>query len=160
MMRIKKEFLKRIIIRKQEGSEFVEATFCMFATLIMLITLGLGYAVWQTQMNLNDKIDLIQTAYMKRMEATGYLTEADKTSLIHELEEVGFRNVDITGSTSTLQEYGKPVQIRINGLVDLADMDSFDVIAPVILYFRNTFGLNNFGTLDYVNHTFKGTSKV
>ncbi len=159
-MRTKKEFLKRIIIQKQEGSEFVEAAFCMFATLIMLIMLGLGYAVWQTQMNLNDKIDLIQTAYMKRMEATGYLTEADKTSFIHELEEAGFRNVDITGSTSTRQEYGKPVQIRINGLVDLADMDSFDVIAPVIQYIRTTFGLSDFGTLDYVNHTFKGTSKV
>ncbi len=159
-MRIKKEFLKRIIIRKQEGSEFVEAAFCMFATLIMLITLGLGYAVWQTQMNLNDKIDLIQTAYMKRMEATGYLTESDKTSLIHELEEAGFRDVDITGSTSVRQKYGKPIQIRINGLVDLADMDSFDVIAPVIQYIRNTFGLSDFGTLDYVNHTFKGTSKV
>lgn len=110
-------------------------------------------------MNLNDKIDLIQTTYMKRMETTGYLTDTDKMSLVHELEEAGFTNVDVTGSTTTHQEYGKPIQIRISGLVDLADMDNFDVIAPVIVYFRNTFGLSDFGTLDYVNHTFKGTSK-
>ncbi len=159
-MKTKKEFLKRIIIQKQEGSEFVEAAFCMFVTLVMLMVLGLGYAVWQTQMNLNDKIDLIQTAYMKRMETTGCLTEADKMSLVNELKEAGFTNVDVTGSTTVHQEYGKPIQIRISGLVDLADMDTFDVIAPVILYFRNTFGLSDFGTLDYVNHTFKGTSKV
>lgn len=44
-MKTKKEFLKRIIIQKQEGSEFVEAAFCMFVTLVMLMVLGLGYAV-------------------------------------------------------------------------------------------------------------------
>lgn len=154
-----KGFIKDFIIKKRDGSEFVEAAFCMFATLFMLIFLGLGYAVWQTQFNLNDKVDLIQTAYMKRMEATGYLTDSDKTNLTHELEDAGFASVDLTGSTIVNQEYGKPVQIRISGQIDFASIDHFQVISPVILYFRNTFGFNDFGKLDYVNHTFYGTSK-
>lgn len=154
-----KTSVKKFIIRKEEGSEFVEASFCIFATVLVLIILGFEYAVWQTQLNLNDKIDLVQTAYMKRIESVGYLSDTDKTNLTNELKEAGFSTVDLTGSTIISQEYGKPIQICISGEVDLADIDSFHVILPVIQYFRDTLGFHDFGKLNYVNHTFYGTSK-
>jgi len=153
------EKIKELAGTKKEGNEFVEASLCMFATMLMLVILGFSYAVWQTQFNLNDKIDLIQTAYMKRIETIGYLTDADKAALTNELEEAGFSNVDLTGSTMAHQEYGQPIKLSISGVIDLADINNLSVISPIISYLRNAFGKVDFGKLDYVNHTFYGTSK-
>jgi uncharacterized Rossmann fold enzyme len=52
--------------------------------------------------------------YILRMETVGGLTDADRTALLQELEELGATEVTLEG-TSVRAAYGEPIELRIQG---------------------------------------------
>jgi len=62
-----------------------------------------------------EEVRQLSRQYILRMETVGYLTAADKTQMLHDLEELGLEDVDLTGTTFTDAGYGNPVILIIQG---------------------------------------------
>ena len=65
------------------------------------------------------KLDMSQVArkYILVMETKGCLTGEDSSLLLSELEQLGFHEVDITGTTQVPVGYGETIWLKIRGKV-------------------------------------------
>lgn len=111
---------------------------------VMLINILKPYVMY-------EKLLSTTLRYMFVLEEYGYLTQADKDSLIQELVSQGFNreNLDIQ-ATQRLQEYGDTVYLSItyNHIVDL----------PTIL--EGTLSIDNKKRTTTMNVTKYGISKI
>lgn len=155
--------LKRLLKKKSQGDQFVEASICLMVLMICFMALVMAYNVWMREYSIIDKVGLIQTSYMKRMEVTGYLSADDVVSLRNELTEAGMKadSVFINGSTNGEApiKYGQPIFLTIKGSVDLSDAScGSNSIASTVKLIQNKFSLSGFGTFEYEKKV-TGTSK-
>ena len=102
---------------KKKGSvmDILSVGICILAlSIIMMAYLNIMQLV-------NTKEDISQLArqYILRMETIGYLTSSDRTSLIHDLTELGMETINLEGTTTTDVGYGNPVVIIIKGNIKM-----------------------------------------
>ena len=64
-----------------------------------------------------SEVNQIARKYILQMETKGYLTEADKSSLLLDLETIGLQQISINGTTNTQVHYGEIIQLQINGVM-------------------------------------------
>lgn len=56
--------------------------------------------------------------YILIAETNGYIPEADKDTLLMELESIGITDVDISGTTLTKTDFGRTVTVCIRGNIN------------------------------------------
>lgn len=101
---------------KTDGaSTYVATLISIFVMIILFLALFLNYAQVVNQ----NKVERIYRQYLLRMEREGYLTAADRTSLVAELEAVGLKNIDLSGTSMTAVGYGGEVRLCINGDLEI-----------------------------------------
>lgn len=112
-----KKVMKKIWKSKDEGSSFIS----MFSVVITIMAIALAAVIFSSYMaNLDKKtqVDSIARKYLLIMETEGYLSNANKTRLTQELNDVGFvTNSDsFNGSTmGTPAGYGNDISLVITG---------------------------------------------
>jgi hypothetical protein len=155
-----KNTMKKFFKIKSEGDQFVEASICILATLICSVCIMLCFSVWMTQYSTNDSLNLIQTSYVKKMETTGYLSNEDEVSLKKELADAGIQNVSLSGTTFTKQAYGEPIELVIEGEVNLSNsgVKNFKRFAGTVEFLQKKLKIERFGKFTY-NKKVAGTSK-
>lgn len=102
----------------------------MFAIAFMGI-ISLMFLGWMKNMDTRDDIDIIARQYILRMESTGYLTDADRVSLIQELTDIGATNINLSGTSTSEVGYGNKITLHIQGNLKLLDYQlraSLDVL--------------------------------
>ncbi len=69
---------------------------------------------------ISDKWAMRQTAreYLLIMETEGYLTPADQTALVSELQNEGLYNISLSGTTVSQVNYGDRIYLSITGTYD------------------------------------------
>lgn len=103
---------RNLLQEKTEGaSTYVATLVSIFFMVILFLALFLNYA----QVVEQNKVERIYRQYLLRMEREGYLTAADRTSLLTELEAVGLENIDLSGTSMTAVGYGNEVRLCIRG---------------------------------------------
>ena len=89
------------------------ACLCMLAmTVLMLAYMDNVSLIFQ-----KAAIGQLARKYILRMETGGELTEADRTTLLQELDSLGATEVTLEG-TSGQTGYGEPVELRIRGKLE------------------------------------------
>lgn len=103
-------------MRREQGSigDMMAAGLCMLAmAAIMIAYMGNAGLV-----NRKAAVDQVARKYILRMETAGRLTEADRTALLQELEELGLEAPELTGTTMEPVGYGQPIALRIRGILE------------------------------------------
>lgn len=113
----------KVLEKKTKGaSTYVSTLICIFVITILFLALFLNYAQVVNQ----NKVERVYRKYLLRMEREGYLTAADKTSLITELEAVGLKNIDLSGTSMTAVGYGNEVRLCISGDLEIDKIEFVD----------------------------------
>lgn len=152
--------VKRLLSKKNKGDQFIEASICLLATIVVSVCIILCFSIWMTQYSTNDTLNLIQASYMKKMEITGCLTREDETALKKELNDAGIKNVSLTGTTTSQQTYGQKINLVITGEVDMSDgsISSFSHFADTVGFMQKKLKMDNLGKFRYYKNLL-GTSK-
>lgn len=104
--------MKKLLQKKTEGaSTYVSTLVSIFVMILLFLALFFNYAQIANQ----NKVERIYRQYLLRMEREGYLTAADRTSLMTELTAVGLENIDLSGTSMTAVGYGNEVRLCIRG---------------------------------------------
>lgn len=100
---------------KQEGSvlDFMSVGICILA---MAVVLTACFACSDLLLR-KGQISQIARCYILKMETTGCLTEGEKNNMLAELQAVGLRGIDLTGTTLNPVEYGDSVILQIRGRI-------------------------------------------
>jgi hypothetical protein len=102
------------VLKKKKGyvgemlTSLVITAFCI----IVLIT-GINYVATVKDYAVANQIS---RKYILRMETVGYLRIEDSDCLLNEMEDAGFSNVNLVGSTNTKQAFGEDVILSISFL--------------------------------------------
>lgn len=101
--------------RKSDGNimDFLTAGLAVIAIAIVVV------ASFHSMGLMVKKLEVSQIArkYILIMETQGCLSEQTKAQMIAELDEVGLKNIDITGTTLQPVEYGTDIVLCIRGSV-------------------------------------------
>lgn len=98
---------------KREGSvlDFLPVCLCILAMSIVVT----AYFYCSDLLLRKGQISQVARCYILKMETVGCLTEGDKNQMLAELQTIGLRGIDLTGSTVNPVEYGDSVILRIRG---------------------------------------------
>lgn len=99
-------------MRKEKGNigDMLAACVCMLAmTMLMVAYMGNVGVVFQ-----KAAVAQLARKYILRMETVGELTEADRTALLQELDDLGASEIALEG-TSGRVSYGEPIELCIQG---------------------------------------------
>jgi hypothetical protein len=151
--------VKKIAAVKEDGDQFIEAGICMFLMIMVFAIMIMTYSIYMAEYAVNDKVNMIQSAYLLRMETTGYLTATDRDSLLAALEEAGVSSPSLGGTTISTVDYGEKIQLTVSGEVDFATNPEYASLSKLIVYIRTAFNSPDFGKYTYGSHTITGTSK-
>lgn len=102
--------MQKLLFKKHKGEEnFISGlivTFTLMATLFICIMMI-------QNVSRNNDIKSVCRGYLYTMETKGYLTEANKDSLKLDLEALGVKNIDFTGTTLSPAEYGTVITLQV-----------------------------------------------
>lgn len=105
--------LLKIIKKKKKG--FVDKMVPLLLVILSVFIVMEILICWGTQMKMNQKAEDLMREYIIKMEANGYLTQADKSSLEQSLNDIGI-TVSNWGNTTLEQVgYGEKIILEING---------------------------------------------
>lgn len=90
-------------------------------SVVMVGLLSVMFANWSNNLNKKSQIDTIARAYLLRMEAEGYLNNADEGELNRELQALGVSSINLVGTTRNEVRYGEKITLSISGVIDLPD---------------------------------------
>lgn len=98
---------------KQEGSvlDFMTVGICILAMAVVLT----AYFACSDLLLRKGQISQIARCYILKMETVGCLTEEEKNNMLKELQAIGLRGIDLTGTTVNPVEYGDSVILQIRG---------------------------------------------
>lgn len=96
---------------KHNGS-LMESFSSVFTAIIICIIL-IFFLGWMKNLDRKDSANLVARKYLLQMESRGCLENS--TGLISELQNVGLTNIDLTGTTTTQQNYGSSIYLTISG---------------------------------------------
>lgn len=100
-------------MNKENGTitDLLSVGMCILAlTTVMMAFLNCTSLVAQKQ-----TVCQLTRKYILRMETVGYLTAADETALLEELNAAGVTDCDFRGSTMTRIGYGTPLTLYVRG---------------------------------------------
>lgn len=103
-------------MRREKGSigDIMTTGLCMLAmTVMMLAYIDNAQLIYR-----KSEINQIARKYILRMETEGWLTEADRVSLIQELEALGVTEPDLSGTTVNQVSYGEPIVLLLRGRLE------------------------------------------
>lgn len=100
---------------KQEGSvlDFMTVGICILAMAVVLT----AYFACSDLLLRKGQISQIARCYILKMETMGCLTEGEKNNMLAELQAIGLRGIDLTGTTVNPVEYGDCVILQIRGRI-------------------------------------------
>ena len=103
-------------MKKEKGTvaDLMAAGLCMLAmTMVILSYMGNARLIGQ-----KEQVSQIARKYILRMETQGVLTDADRISLIMELELAGVTDLRLDGTTMAPVGYGEQVVLMIQGKLE------------------------------------------
>lgn len=74
------------------------------------------------------EVGQLSRKYILKMETEGYLTASNKASLLAELQEMGMKGIDLTGTTLQPVTYGDSVYLKIRGKINGRVVGALDEI--------------------------------
>lgn len=118
--------------KKREGS--VLDVLSVMVAVVASAVIMMAYLNIMQLHELKDSVSQLSRHYILRMETFGYLTAADRTQLLRELQELGATEVDLSGTTTTDVGYGNPVYLDIRCNLHAEDLVTGDLFR---LYFQD-----------------------
>ena len=101
--------MRKLLSKKVHGgAEIIAAIVGIFLLIVLFVAL---FYVDCDYYRKND-IHRVHRSYLLDMEREGYLTAANKTSLVNELEKIGCQNIVITANDTPVG-YGNKVTLKI-----------------------------------------------
>lgn len=102
--------LKILKTRSKGEANFIAGLLVTFMLVVFVFASVSMYSV----MNRAADIRSACRGYLYTMETKGCLTESNKSALTSELQQLGCRNIDYTGTTLAPVEYGQVVTLTVN----------------------------------------------
>lgn len=103
---------KIVMSKKTKGdSTFLATLVAIFVMIVFFMSMFYVYAQIATQ----NKVERTYRQYLLRMEREGYLTTAEKSSLISDLTALGVKNIDLSGTSVSPVAYGGEITLHIVG---------------------------------------------
>ena len=100
---------------KQKDKGMLEHFLPALVTIVFMGILWFGSMVTASNIDKSSALNHVTRNYMLRMEADGYLTEENRTSMVTELQALGVEAVDLTGTSLTDVGYGNQVTLNVKG---------------------------------------------
>lgn len=99
--------------------------------LLTLVFVGIAivsFSIYTTENKRINDLDRLGREYILRMESNGYLDDANKNTLMQELQAIGANNISIQGTMSEAP-YGSKINLSISCNVDVetVKMDGLNV---------------------------------
>lgn len=103
-------------MKTEEGnvSQLMATGICILAMTVLMMAYMGNVSLIEQKM----EVAQLSRKYILRMETTGYLTDADQTSLLQELANAGVTGVELAGSTLHEISYGAPITLHIKGYLE------------------------------------------
>lgn len=98
----------------------------ILSSLLLLITsfiIVMAYLTCIQMITIKADADQIARRYILDMETTGYLSDASRTQMIQELEELSAADIDLSGTTFADAGYGNPVYLSIKCHIQGKNLD-------------------------------------
>lgn len=100
---------------KQKDKGMLEHFLPALVTIVFMGILWFGSMVTASNIDKSSALNQVTRKYMLRMEADGYLTEENRTSMVTELQALGVEAVDLTGTNLADVGYGNKVSLQVKG---------------------------------------------
>jgi len=119
---------KKLLFRKSKGDVVTDLAIPLITLIIIGVLLVATLSFVKENKRLDD-MDRIGRQYMLHMESDGYLTDANKQSLISKLESIGAKSISLSGTTTSSVEYGNEINLMISCdiEIDTINMKGFTV---------------------------------
>lgn len=65
-----------------------------------------------------EDVNQVARKYILRMETMGYLDDTGRLNLVHDLQEIGVTDIDLSGTTISDAGYGNSIYLVIQGKLD------------------------------------------
>lgn len=100
-------------LKKVAGNigDYLAACLCM----LFLSMLLMAYMESISLLEAKQDVDQIGRRFMLRMETVGCLSNQDRMILMHELENAGVTEIDLSGTSFQNVEYGQEITLQIKG---------------------------------------------
>lgn len=100
-------------MKKSKGNvgDIMITGFCLLAMTVLVLSYTDNVQLIQQK----TEVSQLARKYILKMEAVGYLTPADKTSLTTELQVLGVTDISYEGTTVNAVYYGEPIALQIEG---------------------------------------------
>ena len=102
---------------KQKDKGMLEHFLPALVTIVFMGILWFGSMVTASNIDKSSALNQVTRKYMLRMEADGYLTEENRTSMVTELQALGVEAVDLTGTNLADVGYGNKVSLQVKGIL-------------------------------------------
>lgn len=104
-------------MEKREGSilDFLGVGITLLAMSVVMTT----YLNCTELLITKAQVGQLARRYILRMETVGCLTEGDRQELMAELDRLGMRNTDLSGTTVEPVGYGETLVLRIRGTISV-----------------------------------------
>ena len=119
-------------MRRKKDKGMLEHFLPALVTIALMAVLWTGSMVSASNIDRSSNIHHVARSYMLRMEADGYLTPENESSLLSELAALGMEDIDLTGTSLSDVGYGNEVRLRIRGDVVLTDMEFKGFASPMM----------------------------
>ena len=105
-------------IKKKKDASVIENMLVLL--LEMIIVCAMLVVIFGAFAGISNKWGMRQVAreYLLIMETEGYLSSADQSNMIAELEGYGLYNISLSGTTTSEVEYGDRIYLCISGTYD------------------------------------------
>lgn len=120
--------LKKVekIKRTEKGSATIGRFIPLIIVIVSVSMLIVTYTDYIRVLDIKDEISLTMRKYIIRMETSGFLNVDDSNSLVKELNELGVKDVDLTGTTTDEVDYGDTIVLKVSGNLVV---DTYNIIS-------------------------------
>lgn len=102
-------------MKKRKGS--VMDIMSIFIMIIAITVITMAYMNSLQLISQKQEISQLTRKYILRMETVGYLTYADRITLLNSLTNIGASNVYFTGTTTSKVKYGEEITLSVTGKI-------------------------------------------
>lgn len=103
-------------MKKRKGSvmEIMYVGIAVFAMTIVMMS----YLNNMQLVSSKEDVNQVARKYILRMETMGYLDDTGRLNLLHDLQEIGVTDIDLSGTTLSDAGYGNPIYLVISGKLE------------------------------------------
>lgn len=96
--------------------------------ILAISVLSLMYLSYMARYDKKEAADQLAREYILRMETEGYLTDESKNNLIRSMENLGYTNINLSGTTMTDAGYGNQIMLVINASLETDKINVTDYL--------------------------------